>query len=333
MQPSTVLVIGAGSIGERHAQVVLSQPTPPRVVVLRSRMLPYRSLNADAVVTVTSWEAALAVGPEVAIVCTPTHMHVEQTIQAMRAGLDVLCEKPLSTAPAQTDELAHVAHETGRYMQIAYMLPFHPLMSRLVDIITGGELGRLVHVDTYWGEYLPHWHPWEDYRQSYAARRDMGGGAALTLSHDLDLALRLGGGVGQLARHHTHHNYSSDLGIDAETGADILLTYDNGTTAHCHMAMHDLAPRRHYRATLTNGVVEVDYIAGTLTVTRVRADAPDKKPQKDIIHQPADWQRNNMFAAQWVDFCRNRNAPNSRELTAQAIRNAELIARICQQSA
>ena len=64
---------------------------------------------------------------------------------------------------------------------------FHPAVSKIKEILRKKEIGEIFHFSSYWGEYLPNWHKNENFRESYAANRSMGGGPSLTLSHDLDL--------------------------------------------------------------------------------------------------------------------------------------------------
>ncbi len=62
----------------------------------------------------------------------------------------------------------------------------HPGLQKIEEWINQDKLGKIYSVQVDLGEYLPDWHPWEDYRQSYAARADQGGGVVLTLIHELD---------------------------------------------------------------------------------------------------------------------------------------------------
>ena len=65
-------------------------------------------------------------------------------------------------------------------------LRMHPGLQKIEEWIKQDKLGKIYSVQVDLGEYLPDWHPWEDYRQSYAARADQGGGVILTLIHELD---------------------------------------------------------------------------------------------------------------------------------------------------
>ncbi|HOY94190.1 MAG TPA: Gfo/Idh/MocA family oxidoreductase, partial [Catalimonadaceae bacterium] len=90
-----VLVIGGGSIGERHIGNLLTLGYT-NIVVLRSRNLPFRTVDASKVTIVTDWESALALKPRAAFICTPTSLHISQAIKCAENGISILAEKPLS---------------------------------------------------------------------------------------------------------------------------------------------------------------------------------------------------------------------------------------------
>jgi predicted dehydrogenase len=84
------------------------------------------------------------------------------------------------------DALVDTVERRGLVAAVGCQLRFHPCLLRLRALLAGGAVGRIVAVRVAVGEYLPGWHPYEDYRGGYAARRDLGGGVVLTLVHELD---------------------------------------------------------------------------------------------------------------------------------------------------
>jgi len=77
----------------------------------------------------------------------PNSLHCEWTIAALRAGKHVLCEKPLASNAAEAQRMADVAKETGRFLGEAFHYRYHPLAQRVREIIKGGTLGRLLHLE------------------------------------------------------------------------------------------------------------------------------------------------------------------------------------------
>lgn len=318
LQNQAILVVGAGSIGERHISVLQALGFK-NIVVLRSRNLPLRTVDSAKLVIVTSFQEAAIHNPWAAIICTPTSLHEEQTLEALHIGCHVLVEKPLAHTVSGLSGIKQVARTTGRLVKAAYMLPFHPLMERVGHINERAELGRLVSMFTFWGEYLPDWHPWEDYRQSYAALPELGGGAALTLSHDIDLVMNLA--EKPIDKWQRMENHNSGLGIRVETGAFINIAFQGGVTAHCHLSMHERVPRRFYRFSFEEGSLEIDYLQSKMQVL-----TPGGVQETTL----ADFDRNDMFKKQWIAFCQSACQPEFIAATTEAeIKKSEKIIEIC----
>lgn len=85
----------------------------------------------------------------------PNSLHAEWTIRALRAGKHVLCEKPFSSNAREAAEMAEVAHETGLVVSEAFTYRYHPLTRRVREIIAGGELGKVTHLEAQFGFLLP----------------------------------------------------------------------------------------------------------------------------------------------------------------------------------
>ena len=103
---------------------------------------------------------------------------------------------------------------------VGYQLRFHPCLRALAETVKSGILGSLLGVRATVGEYLPNWHPYEDYRQMYAARADLGGGVVLSQIHEFDYLYSL---FGVPSRIYALGGHWSDLEIDVEDTASILM--------------------------------------------------------------------------------------------------------------
>ncbi|GHB83388.1 Gfo/Idh/MocA family protein [Persicitalea jodogahamensis] len=315
---SPILVFGAGSIGERHLGI-LQKLGYTNLWVYRQRNLPLRTLDSAGLRIVTDLSSLDDIAFKAAIICTPTAQHMFQTLWCVRRGIPVLVEKPLAHSLENFQELKDALNEHQTYIQVAYMLRYHPFFQKLKKWIESNELGYFLSMQTYWGEYLPDWHPWEDYRDSYAARRELGGGVALTLSHDLDLANWLAGK--QVVCWNTLKNYRSGLEINVESGADVSLRYQNGITAHCHLNFHERVPRRWYRFVFEEGSVEVDYLKASCSVLR-----PGQEPDTQVLE---NFDRNQLFENQIRDFLQTVNKGSFGESALRTLAESETILRIC----
>src|SRR5919202_203120 len=179
------LVVGLGSIGRRHARNWAALGLGEVLVCREHGKEHPEPLGVDAQ-TFGDLDTALAARPDVVLVTNPTSRHIATARRAIQAGAHVLVEKPLGASLDGVDDLLRLAEAKTRVVAVGYNLRFHPGLARLRELLHTGAIGRPLFARAEVGEYLPAWHPWEDYRQSYAARRDLGGGAVLTLSHELD---------------------------------------------------------------------------------------------------------------------------------------------------
>jgi predicted dehydrogenase len=311
-----VLVIGGGSIGERHIGNLLTLGYN-NIVVLRSRMLPFRTVDASKVTIVTDWESALALKPKAAFICTPTSLHISQAIMCAENGISILAEKPLSHNGEGIDELIAICRKTGVYVQVGYMMRYHPHAETIKKWIHEQTWGKLVSFSTHWGEHLPDWHPWEDYRESYAARKELGGGAGLTLSHDLDLVLWMM--ESPLVSHHLIQNFSSGLEVNVDSAADFLLGFENGVTGHVHLNFFQKVPRREYRFEFTEASVCFDFFQHQIEIKT--------KGNVETITME-NFERNDLFLRQTLGFFRNMES-FSIEQSIQNIQDAARVTQLC----
>jgi len=171
-----VLIIGGGSIGERHlrcfqktgaADVSLCEINPE----LRTRLSETYSLSG----CFGDLAEALAAKPDVAVVCTPAQLHITQSIACVEAGAHLLVEKPLSTKLEGIDELLRVVAERRRIAGIAYVLRCHPMLWGMRAAWQRGDFGRPLHVTVVSGQHFPLYRP--AYRTIYYTKRATGGGA------------------------------------------------------------------------------------------------------------------------------------------------------------
>jgi predicted dehydrogenase len=228
-----ILIIGLGGIGQRHTRnlrALLGDSV--EIIAYRVRRLthvvtPTMGLDQERNVedvynirTFHSLEAALAEKPDIAYVCNPSSLHVAVTRACILAGCDIFLEKPLSDSLDGTAELADLARTYKRIAMVGYQLRFHPCVIRLTEIVRSGVLGNLLGVRATIGEYLPNWHPYEDYRVMYASRAELGGGVVLSQIHEFDYLYSL---FGLPRRIYALGGHWSDLEIDVEDTASILM--------------------------------------------------------------------------------------------------------------
>nr|WP_320148033.1 hypothetical protein [uncultured Anaeromusa sp.] len=165
------LVVGYGSIGSRHARLL--RELGVRVGVVSSRADVWDPCWDTLETALFEWN------PEYIILANRTSEHWEalQELAKLEFKGIVLCEKPFY--PHVKLEFQH----DFKCLNIAYNLRFHPVLSRLRELI---EKQPILSVQAYVGQYLPNWRPNTDYRQAYSSYINQGGGVLRDLSHELD---------------------------------------------------------------------------------------------------------------------------------------------------
>jgi predicted dehydrogenase len=290
-RPLHALVVGLGSIGRRHARNWAALGLGP-VSVARQVGLAQPEPLGVAAREFFDLDEALATRPDVVLVTNPTGLHVDTALRAVRAGAHVFVEKPLGDSLDGVAELLSAAQTARRHVMVGYNLRFHPGLARVKELVGAGAVGRIVSVRATVGEYLPGWHPAEDYRQGYSARRDLGGGAVLTLSHELDAVGWLLGAPAQVMGVAIH---ATSLEVDTDDVAEITLRYPR-CLASVHMDYARRPPARSLEVVGEEGVLRWEY-----DEARLFRYAPATR-QWRVEEGDRRFDRNDMFLAELAHF-------------------------------
>jgi predicted dehydrogenase len=278
-----VLVVGLGSIGQRHARNLRTLLGEDLLLsALRSRRpeaapdSESRAANDPAVDcnggVFYGLDEALAARPEIVIVANPTSLHLAAASAAVRAGASVFIEKPISHDLTGVAEFAALVEERNATVAIGCQFRCHPALIELKTRLDQGALGQIISAHAEQGEYLPSYHPSEDYRESYAARSDLGGGVILTQIHELDYLHWLFG-VPQTV--YAHGGRTGNLEIDVEDNVDAILGYgkdERPLSVHVHLDYLQRQPRRRCRVVGEDGSIEIDLLAPSLVWTDAQGE-------------------------------------------------------------
>jgi predicted dehydrogenase len=209
-------------------------------------------------------DEALAQRPQAVFICNPSSLHMPVALKAARAGCHLFIEKPLSNDLEGIDELEALAAQKGLIIYVAYQMRFHPCLQIAHAWLSAGRIGPVIAGRAEVGEYLPGWHPYEDYRQMYAARRDLGGGVILSQIHEMDTLYWF---FGLPQRVFTLGGHLSSLEIDVEDTASTLMAFkinNRLVPIHLHQDYIQRPPNRNLELVGDKGKILVD-LAG-LTV-------------------------------------------------------------------
>lgn len=226
------LIIGGGSIGKRHLNNLLKLGEKDVSVVEINEERRQKISDEFNVPTFTSIEEAFAKNKfNIAFICSPSAYHLEQSIFAAKNNCDLFIEKPLVIDLTGIDELKKIIAEKKLITMIGSNWKFYPLFQKMKNLIDEGAIGKILSARCQFGQYLPDWHPWEDYRQGYSANKKLGGGILLD-SHEFEY---LSWFLGDVKRISCFATKISDLEIDTEDVAETILEFKNGAIGEIHL--------------------------------------------------------------------------------------------------
>lgn len=183
-----VLIIGVGSIGERHLRCFMGTGRAQLSLCEINPALRHSVAERYSVTDVFDrTDAALASRPDVVVVATPAHLHIPIAMAAIQAGSHVLIEKPLSTSVDGIDELIQQVDHSGLTAGIAYVYRSHPILTEMRAAILSGRFGEPLELVATCGQHFPFYRP--AYRDTYYKDRATGGGAVQdALTHVINAA-------------------------------------------------------------------------------------------------------------------------------------------------
>ena len=215
-----ILVVGLGSIGQRHLRLARELLPHADIRVLRHQECDSTPEHADG--CFSRLDQALDFAPQVAVIASPATFHLDMARSLAQAGVHLLVEKPLAASQDGIPLLLESCRAQGLVLLTGYNLRFLPSLQRFRSQLKERRIGRVLSVRCEIGQYLPSWRPDADYRRGVSARRELGGGALLELSHELDYLRWIFGEVDWVK---ATLSRQSGLEIDVEDTAHLILGF------------------------------------------------------------------------------------------------------------
>jgi len=314
-----ILIAGFGSIGRRHFRNLLALGQQ-NIILLRSQKSSLPDDDIAAFPVETDIQAALAHKPDAVIISNPTSLHLDVAIPAAEMGCHLLLEKPISHSMARIDELSAAVKRGGGQVLVGFQFRFHPGLQKAAALLKKGTIGRPLSARAHWGEYLPDWHPWENFLDGYSAREDLGGGVVLTLSHPLDYLRWLLGEVQELW---AFISSESNLGLSVEDTAEIGLKFEHGVIGSVHLNFTQQPPSHYVEVVGTQGTLRWNNEHGDVKVFEGDNQSWKTFPLTD------DFDRTKLFLTEmqhFIDICQKSAVPIC--TLEDGIRVQEIIAEI-----
>jgi predicted dehydrogenase len=277
-----ILIVGLGSTGQRHARnlrALLGDDV--ELLAWRVRGLTHvltPTLQADAsrnveeeynIKAFDNLDLALAEHPDAAFICNPTSQHLAVAQACAERNCHLFIEKPVSHSLAGLHKLLDTIKIRSLVTLVGYQFRFHPCLKAVSGLLAAHAIGRILTVRAVVGEYLPGWHPYEDYRKTYAASAELGGGVILSQIHEFDYLYSLFGlprSVYSLGGHW------SSLDLDVEDTASTLMDFlieDKPVAVHLQQDYVQRTPSRQCEIVGEEGKIVADFAGLRVTAPSV----------------------------------------------------------------
>jgi len=264
--PKCILFNGLGGAGQRHLRLFREQlPDVDFIGSRRKSTTP--TLNADFSIKkgrtleeeyqlklLPTIDEAYEHNPDLAVIAMPTAFHAEHIIKAAERGVDVFVEKPGATNIKEAKNIVSAVKLNDVRFFISYQRRFHPLISKFKEIIKCGDIGKVMSIKITIASNVPDWHPYEDFRQLYACRSDLGGGVLTTETHEIDFLTWIFGAPKKVF---CVRGCRGPFDIDVEDSAELLLDYGSFAT-QLSMCFMQKKQQRTFEVFGQNGWIKLD---------------------------------------------------------------------------
>ena len=301
------LFIGLGSIGQRHLRnflmlsdsnkkVIALRSTGTNNILINGSSLPCKNLAEHYDLTeYVELNDVLEQNPDVGFVCNPSKLHLEYACELAEKGISLFIEKPLATDTILLDKLEKIISKKELTTLVGFQSRFNPCIKETKRILRKQEFGRVISGDFMWCTYLPDHHPYEDYRDSYAAREDLGGGVTFSLCHELDLIQYL---FGLPKTVYALEGGKSNLGINVEDTVTALFSCLEETRTFpvsLRLSFAQGLEKRRFEILMENGLLECDLQKNCITVLNQKKQIIFEKEFKQL-------KRNDLFLYEMEHF-------------------------------
>ena len=292
----SALIIGAGSIGQLHIRNLI-QIGINTIFALRSNKGYYQKLPVELnVIEITNWEQLECHKIDIAIISNPSSLHLETALKVLKyvSVRGMFIEKPLSHSTKGCKELVEQLKEEGVISFVGYNMMFHPIVKNSIQFRGENDVGEIINIQCQVGQWLPDWHPYEDYKKAYYARKDLGGGVALTMVHEVHLVLELSGlplhVYGEIS------NYKQ-LDLDVDVCSDLMIKHRTGAVSQIHLDYLQQPAHRNGTISFEKGWLSYDFNKNELTGQK-------EKEEQSIIWSDLNYDYNQMYIDQMHEFVR-----------------------------
>lgn len=310
-----VAVVGLGSISTRHRKNLKALYPGVSVIGVSSSGRKQLENLSDLDIVVPSVELLLKRQLDFAIIASPSSSHLAHATPLIEHGIPVLIEKPVTAYATSASALCTLIQKRSVPAAVAYCLRYREALKVVKRVVDSRDLGEILNVYVDVGQYLPDWRPKVDFRNSVSARSELGGGALLELSHEIDFVQYLLGplkAVSALLKSSKHFN------LDVEDTADFVCETDQGAVVSFHLDFLKRPAMRVCRIAGDRGTLEWNVNKNTVSL--------NGSADTTLLYENPNHDPNTMYLDMIEDFVRLiRSEPNNCVSVEEASTTVELI--------
>ena len=316
------LFIGLGSIGQRHLKN-LRKLTDDTIIAYRTTTENIEELNKKYnISSYSDLDRAFDEKPDVVFITNPTRLHMPTALRAAEHNCHLFIEKPISHDLGQIDTLFTIMEKNNKICFTAFNYRFHPNLIKIKELLNQNKIGKVLFARIQVGQYLPDWHPDEDYRIGYSAIEDLGGGVVLTLIHEIDYAYWLFGEIESVI---ASIEKLSSLEIDVEDMASIILKTKNNVIIELHLDYIQKPATRTCEIVGERGKIVWDYFKNEVKLFQ-------NKENKWTIFKEDSFERNDMYIYELHHFLQCINNKEKQKITNKEVKEVMKIVEVIKQS-
>lgn len=329
-----ILIIGLGSIGQRHLRNLSKIEKNFNFFAYR-RIFKTPTLNFNNLVIkqeikkkykikyLSSLKNLKKNNIDTAFICSPSSFHIKESINLLKQNVNIFVEKPIGSSLKDIGILKKILKKTKSISMMGYQMKFCPIINKLKYFVKNKTYGEPKYISIHHGEHIKNFHKYEDYKKLYAAKKNLGGGVVLTQIHEIDYLLYIFDNY-KINKTKSFSKKISNLKINVEdTLAASILLKNKKNFLLCNISLnyYEISRKREINIIFDYASIKADLISQKITI--------DTGNKKKIISLP--YERNTLFKNEILFFRKhireNKKIPKQFSLE-NGIKSLELALRL-----
>ena len=272
-----ILFFGLGSIGNKHARIIKEK--------YNHKLFAFRTKKGQVdnnfkIKEFFKIESAFETKPDVAFITNPTYLHIQTAHECIKRNTHLFIEKPISHSIENIDKIDKEIKKRHLITYVAYNLRFHPVLEKIKEITKNK---KPIYFKSICKSYLPSWRDGQDYTRSYSAKKELGGGVLLDLSHEIDYITWI---FGDIIKIDGYCDKISNLKINCEDIFEGEITSKTGVKGNIHLDYFTKKTKRTIEIQYDNETIEGDLLNNTIKIIKNNKEKISKlNYENDITYE------------------------------------------------